>query len=113
LYWDSFKFRLPKIPAVAFITTMTMEKLKTDNGWFLVPHFERTAPLTRTEADVFIVDARSRAAQWRHVIAEDLMDATADDIVDTPAEGPFDGEPVAEGTPTPAQAAQYADEEPF
>lgn len=106
-YWDSFRYRIPKIPSVAYVTEMTLEKEKTDNGIFFVPHFERAHQLTREEADVFITDARARTAQWRSIIAEDLADQTGD--VAAAEAGPFDD---AQGV-DPATGEIIDAEEPF
>lgn len=109
-YWDSFRYRIPKIPAVAFVTEMTLEKEKTDNGIFYVPHFERDYQLARQEAEVFITDARGRVAQWKSVIAEDLADQIGD-VAAVPETGPFDEAPSGWDPETGAEIVDAPGEE--
>lgn len=100
LYWDSFRYRIPKRRPVGAITEMTLERETTDNGVFFVPHFEVVTELTRDQANVFIGDARSRATEWQAHIADDLdppvMDVaadTGDPFADEPQTDPFHGQP--------------------
>lgn len=91
LYWESFQYRIPKRRPIGAITRMTLQREKTPNGVFFVPHFDVVQELTRAQADVFITDAKSRLGAWQQHIADDLGpvgDVAAD------AGDPFADQPV-------------------
>lgn len=72
-FWDSFSLRLPKRPAIAFLSRMSfVEEEHAPNGTFLVPHFERVEALSRREANPLIAERDRRLADWQKDIAEDV-----------------------------------------
>lgn len=102
-YWDSFFTRLPKRPPIAFVSRVTYEEEKLDNGTFLVPRFERLAEISRAEAQPLIDERDRRLADWQADTADDVTAG-----VDAKEPEPFDpGQPGV----VPSQAG--TDEEPF
>lgn len=127
-YWDSFRTRIPKKHAIGFVTRVTMQPEVTDNGNKLAIHFERVKELTREQAEIFIVDAKRRKGMWQQMIADDVVDVSAQASDGADQGDPFDAPPVFNGQPVdengeigataPATAAVRNDgyspnEEPF
>lgn len=124
-YWASFSTRIPKKHPIGFVTRVTMVPEQTPNGNKLAVHFERVKELAREEVEVFIVDAKRRKAMWQQMIAEDVIDATAQAGDGADSAGPFDdarqvdtdtGEITTPAAARPAAVAgqgYVADEEPF
>lgn len=85
-YWDSFKLRMPRRPPMAFITHITLEEEKTDNGTFLVPAFRRAEEIPFGDARPIIEAREQRQTEWRTAVAVDER-PVVDDVT---SDGPFD-----------------------
>jgi hypothetical protein len=77
-YWESFKTRLPKRPAVAFVTQITLEEKDTDNGVFLVPVFRRVDSIPRANATAILEARAQRKTEWQQAVATDERPAVDD-----------------------------------
>lgn len=97
-YWESFRFARPKMRAVQYITRMTLEAVKTDNGAFLSPAFSRGRQLSDDEAVTIALDAREMLGSFQALVADDIVDSASRDVEST-APGPFDGPGLEEKPP--------------
>lgn len=71
-YLGGFETRLPRRPPMAFLTNVHVAAEETDNGKFLVPHFEIAGDITR-EAAVPLIQLRDELRkQWETLAAQDL-----------------------------------------
>lgn len=71
-YWDSFSARLPRRPAIAYVSHIELEPTDTPNGTFLVPKFRRVNELSRPDAQPLIDERDRRISEWQSTVAEDV-----------------------------------------
>jgi len=91
-YWDSFSARMPRRPAIAFLSSAELEPEKTPNGTFLVPKFSRSLELSRADAQPLIDERDRRLAEWKTTVAEDVATgATREESPSAPAGGSPEG----------------------
>lgn len=76
-YWESFNARMPKRPPIAYLTMITLEEKKTENGTFLVPRFERVKEFARAEVQPIIAERDRRIEEWKQAVADDVQTGAA------------------------------------
>lgn len=79
-YWDSFRWGRPRKYAFQFLTRMRLVSVKTDNGNFLVPEFDRLAQLDDAEAVAIGTDARASMGSFTALVSEEIVDGTAREV---------------------------------
>lgn len=106
-FWRSFADRMPRRPAIAFLSHVKLEETETDNGTFLVPRFSRIRELAFAEAKPIIDERDRRIAEWQEHLASDIAEgAGVSRVEDEQGTRPF--------TAGDDQKPEYAEgEEPF
>lgn len=96
-FWDSFRARVPVMPATAFLSQMHLEPVETKNGRKLAPTFTRLRQFRLAEVKP-IIDRRDELIdEFKRLIAEEVeagagaADIAVDEQRGEDAGGPFDG----------------------